>query len=397
MTLAVINPGGWDPEEVLTSDQMNALQVELIKAIDGAGGGSYELGADLIMDGPGEFLLNLTVRITSDIVVESGAFLQLLGTLQLSGVQDVTGTINVDDGAVFNVLDGGQIDVLDGARVDVRSGAGLHLDAGAECDIDTDVDLAAAATLQLHGTIDALSTSEIILESGAELTAQDGSIITLNGTVNMTFTSELNLASGADIVCADGAQVTIDDPEDLLINFASATFRLSLTPVSAPGWDVDPGTGCLIMGAAVGDPDGFALFAFPLRIADMVTTIRVHIEGGFGPGHPGAIGSFDAPVVQLIRVSNAGVVTVLAEVADPVGHPVTGSFGAYDTFHTITLSGASQNVGGAMPYTNTSNGDMHFIRVLAEGGASGVSGTTRLSAIDGTKIVRSYLQPFEAM
>lgn len=395
MTLEVINPGGWDPEEVLTSDQMNLLQVEMAKAIDGFGGGVYELGADLVMNGTGEMLLNVVVRISSDLVIGPGAFLTVEGTLLVSGEQNVTGSLNVAN--ELNIELGGELNVLDGGRIDVEDGAGLHLDAGSECDIDTDVDLAAAATLILHGTIQALSTSEINLETGSEFNAADGSVITLDGTVNMLFNSELNLASGADIIGADGAQIQVYEPQDLLINFASSTFRLSLTPVSAPGWDVDPGTGCLVMGAAVGDPDGLALFGFPLRVGDAVTTIRMHIEGGFGPGHPGAIASFDAPLLQLIRVSNTGVVTVLAEVADPTGVLPSGSFGAYDSPHTVTLSGATQAPGGVMPYTNASNTDVHYIRVLAEGGASGVPGTTRVSSIDGTGTARSFRQPFESL
>lgn len=86
MTITNPKPGGWATNELLTSDQMDAIIGELIKAIDGVGGGSYSLGAPLILGGN-------TVRIDQELYINSAATENVDGELHLR-----TGsTLVVDD------------------------------------------------------------------------------------------------------------------------------------------------------------------------------------------------------------------------------------------------------------------------------------------------------------
>lgn len=360
MTLAVINPGGWAPEEVLTSDQMNALQSELIKALDGIGGGSYTLTAPLIIGGS-------EVRFSTVLRLLAGGFFNV----DAGGEISVTGVIDIEDG--------GQIDVKDGGRIDVRSGAGLHLDAGAECDIDTDVDLAATKTLFLHGTIDVLGTG-----SGGAIIARNGSTITLDGTVNMTFNSELNLALGADIVCANGAQVQVYDSEDLLINNSSFAFRLTLTPVyiSSTGGVPD-----FFASAGFSTPKwvqhasgGLIVFALPLKPGDQLTTLRVNLTGKVGAvGHVGA--PTGLPHVTLYSADINGDQTFIADADDPVA-----TLPAYNSPHGITLSG------GLLPFLVTD----HALYIVVRGEQTGFEADkTAVLSIDGTGVARGFRGPLE--
>jgi hypothetical protein len=370
MTLTAVKPGGWDVEEVLTSDQMNALQVELLKAIDGEGGGTYTLTAPLVLDGE-------AVQFAATATVLDGAALELDDGATL--VANDGAAIEVADGAELNVEDGGELNVRDGGRIDVEDGAGLHLDAGSECDIDTDVDLAAAATLVLHGTINALSGAEVNLQSGAALHAFDGSLVTLDGTVNMSASGELNLASGADIVGADGAQIQVYDAEDLLINNSSVAFRLTMMPFfieegtpGTPDWVAEVG-GTWLMSTASG---GRILFPLPLRVGDVITSLSMTINGSAGPGANHGTHPTDKPAIELIKVSASGVTTSIQTAVDPV----TGA--SYGSAHAVTLSG------GLFPYTVTS--DVHYVRVLAEGPTGGIANATRLCSIDGTLTAKSF-------
>lgn len=75
MTIADVKSGGWATNEVLTSAQMNLIRAELLKAMDGAGGGSYSPSAHLVLGGANELRIDsaLRVRTGGDLVLDVGA------------------------------------------------------------------------------------------------------------------------------------------------------------------------------------------------------------------------------------------------------------------------------------------------------------------------------------
>ena len=105
MTLALANPLGWAFGEILTSSQQNALQNEVIKALDGVNGGSYTLATALTLLGAGLSLGGVNHQVTGTLSVVNTALLTLLsgGTLtaaagsttNLQGTTNVSGTTTV--------------------------------------------------------------------------------------------------------------------------------------------------------------------------------------------------------------------------------------------------------------------------------------------------------------
>lgn len=78
MTFVPVNPGGWAVEEDLFSAQMNQLQDQMTKAVDGFDGGTYPLNSPLVLDG--------TVTITTlNFTTLSGDSLTLTTLLDIDG------------------------------------------------------------------------------------------------------------------------------------------------------------------------------------------------------------------------------------------------------------------------------------------------------------------------
>jgi hypothetical protein len=62
MTFSRVNPGGWAMYEVLTSSQMNTLDINMTNALDGAAGGTYTPTATLELDGSAGLFDTLKVK-----------------------------------------------------------------------------------------------------------------------------------------------------------------------------------------------------------------------------------------------------------------------------------------------------------------------------------------------
>ena len=116
MTLADPKPGGWASHEVLTSTQMNAIRTELLKAIDGAGGGSYSLSAPLIFGGD-------TLRVDDELQINAGATLNVDGVSDFSDPATFSDDVNLNGDVVFGaagtVTFTGGNDVLFGSLTDL--------------------------------------------------------------------------------------------------------------------------------------------------------------------------------------------------------------------------------------------------------------------------------------
>lgn len=366
MSLSPVNAGGWDPEEVLTSDQMNALQVELLKAIDGVGGGSYTPASDIVIGGPGELIVNTTLSILADLIIEVGAFLQVMGTLQLSGVQTVTGDIDVPSGGEINIKTGGRIDVESGGDVNLASGADLNLALGADLVVADGATIDLAGTENVTGEIEVLSGGEIDIHNGGRIDVESG------GTVN--------LLSGGKILGSSGAEIQVFNPGELTINSGSVAFRLTMMPFfveeSTPGtpdWVPEIG-GTWLMKTGSG---GHIVFPLPLKVGDVLVTLRMRIDGSAGPGSNHGSEPGDLPALELIKVDANGVTTSIQTVVDST----TGA--SYGTAHNVSMSG------GLLPYTVLA-GELLYARVLAEGPTGGIANATRLCSISGTLFANSF-------
>ena len=121
MTLSLIKPSGWAFGEILTSDQMEALDASQARAIDGTGGGTYAPSAAIVINGAGLQVNNLTVTgaltlngnttignssLDALTVVATSTFaaaVTLNDALTANDTADFFGNVNVHTGASFRV------------------------------------------------------------------------------------------------------------------------------------------------------------------------------------------------------------------------------------------------------------------------------------------------------
>jgi hypothetical protein len=82
MTISVIKPGGWAVGEKLRSTEVNSVQTELLKCVDGENGGTYTPTDPIVIGGEGaEFTTDLVVNrvhvdggyIKYDVTLDVGA------------------------------------------------------------------------------------------------------------------------------------------------------------------------------------------------------------------------------------------------------------------------------------------------------------------------------------
>lgn len=244
MTLSLIKPGGWAFGDLLDEDQMNDLQDELIKAIDGVDGGSYTLG----------------------------------GVLTVGGANiHFTGNVFVDD--------------------------------------------------------------------------------------------DLLLGTGGSTTVTAGHTVHIQAIENLVVDSESVTLTLPLIPISdgGAGWAYNTGGGALhpfggqenlITGRTV-------IFALPVNIGDVITSIVADVIGGASAGH-GGVDPTNKMRLSLLRHQGVGggAVGALTQLVDPA----TGA--AYDVSHTITISPAETVIDR-----------QYFVAVRAESGGTAAANENGIERI----------------
>jgi len=383
MTLQPARAGGWGLREKLTSAQMSALQAELLKALDGVGGGTYTLEEKLIL------ALGEAFRL------ETG--LEVAGATTFEG----TSTTVVQEDATFNF----------------ESGSQATFEAGATCRIEGTHTIAAGATLGLAGTMTVtsaglahfLSGGELRIDSLGELTALNGGVVTiaqtgfLNVAGDTTFEAScvqtvegdidlegeldligsgarINVQSGAKIIGSSGAEIRVNDADDLTINSSSYVFRVALTPIHVGAqWESEP-EGTFI--CATTGTSNYLVFPLRVPVGDVITSLSMRIDGGAGAGHGGT--PTDRPVLELCTVDSDGNLSVLQTRVDPGA--------SYDSPHGVPLS-TTPGPGVVLPYTMTS--EMHVVRVLGEGLIGGVDNTTRLCSITGSAQAKSVRQTTE--
>ncbi len=328
MTLVAAKPGGWNLEDVLTSDEMNTLQEELLKAIDGVGGGTYTLSAPLVLDGE---------------------------TVTLSNVGGATFTA----GAVLALTEGADMTVGENSTIALATGALLTIADG--------------ANITLSGDMTLTGTGDIIVEDNALVTFQDGSgldleagsTLNLQGNITMQATGTMSVAAGATIT-ADTANAFRVDDEDYILMFG-------LTPAFGnDGWARQSGAS-VARWMMTGVSGEYLYFPIHAPAGDVLRSVVMSIDGGIGAGHGGTEPG-DPPAIQLVHIDLSGNVDVIAQRSDGTTGP------AYDNPHDVAID----NVAHALPghtWPHTCTGQPLYVRVLAEGPTGGIANTTVVRSI----------------
>lgn len=124
MTLTLAKAGGWSVGEILTSDQMDHIQSELIKAIDGVGGGAYNPSANVTIGGAAEWRFDNDVRFRtgSQLLTDSGS------QSDFSGQVDFFSNVDFRETSTVEFIAGGLVEYHDGTRVVVEELDDLEVD-----------------------------------------------------------------------------------------------------------------------------------------------------------------------------------------------------------------------------------------------------------------------------
>lgn len=398
MTIAPVKPGGWALEERLTSAQMNALQAQMVNAIDGVNGGSYAPAGDIVLDGPGKLQIDGTLEVASggelvvaaggvltvqaagvivvannaDINVQDGGDLNLLSgaDLNVSGGAEIAlasgGQINVANGGEVNLASGAEINVANGGKVNVIQGAGISVKSTGRLELldGAALDLYAGSATSLEGGANINVSGEINILTGGQIDVEDG------GDINIALDASINVANGGLIQLSTGAELTVRNATQLrFINAASVGFRLSMLaiPSDPDGWQPH-GFGRWIQHDVVSAHH--IMFPLLLLPGERIDSLYVRVNGkpAGAPGHvtlPTAKCS-----AKLISINADGVSSDLGTAAT-----TAGSLATYDDLHYLTFAAIT-------PFTVPT--DPVYVQVIGEQGGGAAADTTEIVAILGT-------------
>jgi hypothetical protein len=174
MTLARSKATPYSDGDLLTGAQVTHIDDELVKALDGAGGGEYTPSSQI------------AIRGTEGLYVED-----LTGTV--TGVLDIDGALTVSSG--------GAIVAASGSDISAESGSTITVDAGAEQLV------AGTVTVQDGGDVAVESGGDVTIESGATLTVDAGGQVAVSGLLQILDGASLSVSGSGNIAnrVLDGA------------------------------------------------------------------------------------------------------------------------------------------------------------------------------------------------
>jgi hypothetical protein len=209
MSFSRVKTLGWALFEVLTSAQMNSLDIDHVDAIDGSGGGAYAPAAAIEISAAG-----LKLSGTNHEIAAAGT-MHVRGTGKIS--VDSTAQIQFQEGAKLRFESGAGTSKIDGTfragdtnPLDVVSGLLRFLDA-ANLECRGDVLITAAGSLTVNSIAFFDSTAEF--DAGVDFNGNiqvDGDI-GCAGDISLTAGTLFAIGAGAVFACP----VTLDSPMTL--------------------------------------------------------------------------------------------------------------------------------------------------------------------------------------
>jgi hypothetical protein len=187
----------------VTSAWLNFVRAAVADAVDGVGGGTYNLQAGHTLDFPaggGNITLEAPLAVTD-------------GDVPVGGHLDVEGTIRINSGGNVDVKSGGYAYVRSGGQIDVKSGGVAVVEPGGFLDLAGQMIVADFGSGGGNGTIllgDAFGgAGHLVVTQYGDLTVQAGGNVYVTGThtnpATITLTGDNNSPAGAAIVLTAGA------------------------------------------------------------------------------------------------------------------------------------------------------------------------------------------------
>lgn len=213
MSFSRVNPGGWGLFEVLTSSQMNQIDINQSRAVDGFAGGTYTPSDPINFGGAGVIINTIggtptftgDVTFEGDVTIDSGHNLTVGGSLIVDlGILVNGGSISVD-ATVLTAFNG---PVIFGGGAEV-AGGDLTIDDGQSIDFEADGGGGGAKIIGyplIDCDVHVLTGNQFFIDSGAALTV-NGS---LNVNLNVAFTGTSVVAVGGSWSFTSGSTVTFD-------------------------------------------------------------------------------------------------------------------------------------------------------------------------------------------
>ncbi len=219
-----------------------------------------------------------------------------------------------------------------------------------------------------------------------------GDIVQVNSQFYMTGQAEVT-NTGTLTVAPTGlidvvGSIEMNTTENLKIDDVLNVYRLTMTPqaialnTNVPTWQpVSPPCA----GWVQKDVSAQFQISFPINlpVGDTIVDVTVRVDGGGGVGHSSLPAGADRLTVSLVQVGTDGAVTTLASRADQ-----SGSVGAYDIPHSVTLTNGALD-SGTMPRL-VDDDFTYYVLVAGETGANSIANTTLITSIFGDCIARSY-------
>ena len=225
--LTKAEPLGYSFGQKLPSAHQNHLQDELVKAIDGAGGGTYNpsnpiiLGGDglnmagpFVVSGAGSADFNgvaVTFNATSTVLFVNGfecdaGSTSIVGDLNVNGAQLTVAaesffndTVHIGANDDFTMASGTGTADFFGGTVTISEAGGFQVGGGVPADFNGTVDF--NATVDLNAGVDFAAASVVTFAAGSDL---DGSV-----ELGLTCTGGMSFASGGTLAIAAGAELQI--------------------------------------------------------------------------------------------------------------------------------------------------------------------------------------------
>jgi hypothetical protein len=313
MTLTAAKSGGWALQDLLTSTQVTHLQTELLKAVDGAAGGTYSLSAPLIFTGD-------DVRLDSDdIDIVAGGELTVLGTANL--VIESTAELLVEAGGLLTI--DGDAAVGSGGLVTVEDGGAVLFELGSDLTIE--------------------NGATFLLEQGATGALQLGA----GTTTSLLSTATLDVKSTATFLIGEQETIQIDVP----------SVRTGYVPLE-DGVATQAGSSATVGWVMSGlrwvnsDTSIAKQLSMPIRLSpgDVLESVTVRVAGGTHSDIP----EFPPQVFVDDITQSTGTSSALGSTTD-----APASQAAYDAAHDITV--------GSLSHTIVS-GHRIKIRIIGESG-----------------------------
>jgi hypothetical protein len=275
MTLAVLKASPFGVGDQLTSVEMNILNDEIVRAVDGINGGTYVLTAQLNFTSA-SFGLSLTkLDFANSAAIGFGTSVTIAGSPTWTGSPVFSGLVSV--GAVTIASTGGP----GGAGVlTIGATATLSVIAGATTTFANNPVFSAGHTVDFNGTVHINATGEVV--SGALLSIDAGATLSVVGTATVTGTlgvaGTLLIGSGGVQTVQSGGGLVVASGGTLNVNSgATATFA-SAVSFTGPSISIANGLGVTLAGII--QPSGAGHVRKRVVTAGLDTTVTFGINDG---------------------------------------------------------------------------------------------------------------------